>query len=203
MYNTGWLERNRPSLASAITSLAWVSDGIDDAELQAVQRLLDIEVLFGTDSAPALVDKPWIRDGVDESDISVISQLQDLAVHSRVDGELLVRLAFLDTQESVDASAVQLLAPMATNRPDLFRIAVNKPWVVDGLGEQEITVIETLERLAESTEKIAAQIISMAFLDTVEAADVATVDVLAALPPPHHLRQPDVPIHLMKFPHPQ
>ena len=62
LYNTGWLERNRPSLASAITSLAWVTDGIDDAELQAVQRLLDIEVLFGVDSYPALVNKSWVRE---------------------------------------------------------------------------------------------------------------------------------------------
>ena len=65
LYNTGWLERNRPALASAITSLTWVADGIDDTERQVVQGLVDIEVLFGTDSAPALVDKPWIRDGVD------------------------------------------------------------------------------------------------------------------------------------------
>ena len=185
MYNTGWLERNRPALASAITSLTWVADGIDDTERQVVQGLVDIEVLFGTDSAPALVDKPWIRDGVDESDTSVISQLQDLAVHSRVDGELLVRLPFLDTQGPVDADVMKLLSRTAKNHPEIFQATVVKPWVMDGLDEHEFAVVEAIAGLAGTAEAAAALMVSLPFLDTAEASDVGTVNVLAALQSTH------------------
>ena len=146
---------------------------------------MDIEVLFGTDSAPALVDKPWIRDGVDESDTSVISQLQDLAVHSRVDGELLVRLPFLDTQGPVDADVMKLLSRTAKNHPEIFQATVVKPWVMDGLDEHEFAVVEAIAGLAGTAEAAAALMVSLPFLDTAEASDVGTVNVLAALQSTH------------------
>ena len=168
-------------MAAAITSLPWVADGIDDAEQQAVQGLVDIEASVGLDSYPALTNKPWVRDGVDELESSVILRLRELAVRNESDRQLLVRLAFLDTQGQVDAGAVELLAGIAADQPDLFRTAVGKPWVADGLGEHEVLVVEGLLRLTESSEDAALLILSLPFLETVEDVDVQTVGALGAL----------------------
>ncbi len=179
--NGRWLEQNRPTLASAITSLVWVADGIDDAEQQAVQGLVDIEASVGLDSYPALTDKPWVRDGVDELESSVILRIRELVVRNESDGQLLVGLAFLDTHGQVDAGAVELLAGIAADQPDLFRTTVDKPWVADGLGEHEILVVEGLLALTESSEEAALLILSMPFLETVEDVDVPQVGALGAL----------------------
>ena len=120
-----------------------------------------------------------------ESDTSVISQLQDLAVHSRVDGELLVRLPFLDTQGPVDADVMKLLSRTAKNHPEIFQATVVKPWVMDGLDEHEFAVVEAIAGLAGTAEAAAALMVSLPFLDTAEASDVGTVNVLAALQSTH------------------
>ncbi len=146
---------------------------------------MNIEVLLGTDSAPALFNKPWIADGVDELEASVIQTLRELAALSEADGELLVRLPFLHTQGPVYAGTVEILSRMATDRPDLFRAVVDKPWVTDGLNEDENSVVQELQTLAHSSEEQALLLLSLPFLTTVEDTDIPTIDVLAALAPVH------------------
>ncbi len=74
-----WLEENKPALAEAIRSLPWVGDGIGDAERQAVQELVNIEALIGSESTPTIVNKPWVEDGLDEPETALVQELHRLS----------------------------------------------------------------------------------------------------------------------------
>ena len=183
--DTTWLEQNKPTVASAVTSLTWVADGIDDTERQVVQGLVDIEVLYGMKSTPALANREWVKNGVDELEGSVIVRLRDLVNYAKSDGERLLRLPFLDSIEPADADTVDVLATLAAGRPELSRVVLLKPWVEDGLAEREVLVIEGLQKLTDSSEEAALLLLSLPFLRTVEDADAGTVDVLAELASGH------------------
>ena len=148
MPDTDWLEQNRPALASAITSLAWVADGIDDAERPAVQELVDIEVLFGTDSAPALVNKPWVSDGLDEHAFTVVETLARLTESAEEAAKQILAMAFLETVEAVDADAVVALVGLTIHESELFNAVVERPWLDDGLDEAEALLLQKLEAIA-------------------------------------------------------
>ena len=136
-------------MASAITSLPWVADGIDEAERQVVQGLLDIEVLFGTDSAPALANKPWVVDGLNEHEFTVIETLTKLAESAEEAAKQILEMAFLATFEPSDADTVEVLAGLAGRDRTLFNAMVDRPWLDDGLDEAEKLLLQKLEAIAE------------------------------------------------------
>ena len=181
--NALWLEQNRPALAAAITSLPWVADGIEDAERQAVQELVDTEVVHGEDSAPALVNRPWVMDGLDELETRVIAQVRLLTASGEAEGRRVVRMPFLQTIELVDADALAILAALGEKgRPrSLFHAVLERPWTEDGFNEHEVELLRILEDISNSAEEVAVLIVAMPFLETVEPADIDTVYVLAGL----------------------
>ena len=124
-----------------MTSLPWVADGIQGAEHQALQALVTIETLYGTEQAPALVDKPWIADGVDELESSVMAQLGALAAYDEAHGERILRMPFLNTIEPPDAETLGVLIGWAARQPDLFQAVLHKPLLEDGLDEREVQLL--------------------------------------------------------------
>ena len=142
---------------------------------------MDIEVLYGKESTPALASRPWVRDGVDELEVSVILSLRNLISYAESDGEALLRLPFLDAIEQADADTLDVLGVLAAGLPRLFHGVLEKPWLEDGLSEREVEVVEELQKLTGSSEEAALLILSLPFLDAVEDADAATVGVLGDL----------------------
>ena len=63
--NGSWLEQEDPQLASAITNLDWVQDGLDNRESEVVQDLLYIAVTSRSVVA-SLVSLSWVQDGIDD-----------------------------------------------------------------------------------------------------------------------------------------
>ena len=164
-------------MASAITSLVWVADGIDDAERQAVQGLVDIEVLFGMDSAPAMVNKPWVANGLDEHELTVIETLARLAERAEESAKQILTMAFLATLEPSDADTVGMLAGLAGRDRTLFNAVVGRPWIEDGVDKGEAVLLEKLESLANT--KRAATLWITTFVDSTgpnSALDKALVD---------------------------
>ena len=138
-------------MASAITSLPWVADGIDDAERPHVQQLVDIEVLFGMDPAPVLVNKPWVVDGLNKHEFTVVETIAALTESDEEAAKQILQMAFLATLEPSDADTVQVLAGLAGQNRTLFNAVVDRPWLDDGLDEGETVLLEKLESLANVT----------------------------------------------------
>ena len=178
-----WLEENRPVLASAIMSLPWVADGIEETERQALRELVNVETLYGTDSAPALVDKPWITEGVDELGVSVMIQLRILATYDEVSAASIARMPFLDTLETIDLDTLGALADLGrpVNWRGLFRAVVQKPWVGDGLSESEVAVLRHLRWIANGGEGTALRILGMPFLQARQLGDGPAAPTVIAL----------------------
>ena len=178
-----WLEENKPTLAAAISSLPWVADGIEGIERQALQAVVDLETLYGTESAPALADKPWITDGVDELGVSVMVQLRILSTYDEVSAESIVRMPFLDTLEPADDDTLRELGDLGRplNWRGLLRAVVQKPWVEDGLSQSEAQVTDRLRRIARWDKDIALRIVDAPFLRAIEPSDLAAVDALWGL----------------------
>ena len=176
------LEENRPVLASAIMSLPWVADGIEENERQALRELVNVETLYGTESAPALVDKPWIADGFDDLGVSAMVQLRTLATYDEVSAESIVRMPFLDTLERIDVDTLGALDNLGrpAQRRWLFRAVVGEPWVEDGLDESEIVFVQRLELLANSGEALAPAVMAKPWIeDGLDEAEARVLELLA------------------------
>ena len=120
--------------------------------------MVNVETLYGTESAPALVDKPWITEGVGfELGVSVMIQLRILATYDEVSAASIARMPFLDTLETIDVDTLGALADLGrpVNWRGLLRALVGEPWVEDGLDESEIAFVQRLKLLANTGEALA------------------------------------------------
>ena len=144
-----WLEENRPTLASAITSLPWVADGIEGIERQALRALVDIETLYGAEADPALVNKDWLADGVDQREVLVLMWLYDFVSYGEAEAGKLVRMPFLDSLEEVATDTLEALDGLGkpVNWRWLYRAVLAESWVEDGLDQSEIEFVHILQGL--------------------------------------------------------
>ena len=179
--NTSWLEQNRPEIASEITSLPWVADGIEDNELQATQAMINIGIAYDSAATIELMNRSWVRDGLNESELSAITQLQVIGVAEPNVGARILRLPFLDSIEAADVHTLSFLVRLTNTNVKLFQNLQEKQWVEDGLQEYEEEVLVTIRRLMPDFEEEALLILEMPFLDTVSEQDPISVAALAKL----------------------
>ena len=167
-------------MASAITALPWVADGIDEAEQESVQELLYL-VTFYEATFGALVDKPWVADGFDESEATVVQNLRWAARQDEAASLRIVGMPFLETVEPADAAAMEVLADLTAYGSGILSAVVTMPWVEGGLDESEREVVRNLGWIADKDEAVALRIVGMPFLETVEPADAAAMRSLQRL----------------------
>ena len=141
--NAGWLERNRPALASAITAFPWVADGIDEAEQEAVQELVHLatfyEMTFGV-----LMDKPWVADGLDDFERKVVQRLGWIADEEESAAVEIARMPFLDVLEPADDAAVESLWLLAyLKQPDFKRVMAH-PTMSGGITDHWAKIVAVL-----------------------------------------------------------
>lgn len=179
--NVSELERNRPELALAATSLPWIEDGIDETERVAVQELIDIAVLYEKDSTLDLINKPWIEDGIDHLEVQVIRQIRVFGERQKDGGALIIRMPFLATIGGDDIETLSILIGLADWNENLLRAVLEKRWVEDGLQGHEVAMLSVIGELSDGGGKEALLIINMPFLDTVGEVSLDTVAVLAEL----------------------
>ena len=144
---------------------------------------MNVETLYGTESAPALVDKPWVTEGVDELGVSVMVQLRILATYDEVSAASIARMPFLDTLETIDVDTLGVLDDLGrpVNWRGLFRAVVQKPWVGDGLSESEVAVLRHLRWIANGGEGTALRILGMPFLQARQLGDGPAAPTVIAL----------------------
>jgi len=136
-------------LASAITSLPWVADGIEGIERQALQVLVDLETLYGADGDPALTSKDWLADGVDQREVLVLRWLYDFVSYGEAEAGKLVRMPFLDSLDKVATDTLEVLDALGkpVNRRWLYPAVLAETWVEDGLNQSEIAFVDVVQEL--------------------------------------------------------
>ncbi len=173
------LEQKGPDLASAVISLPWVKDGIDETERVAVQELINIAILFEKDSTIDLMNKLWIEDGIDDLEAQVIGKIRVFGEHR--EGELVIRMSFLDTIEGDDLETLSILTEFTDWSDNTLQAVLDARWVEDGLRGNEVEMLNILGELANGGGEEVMQIINMSFLDTMGDVPVDTVAVLVDL----------------------
>ena len=143
LLNSDWLERNRPALASAILSLSWIADGIDEVEQESAQELLHLATFYES-AFGALMEKAWVKDSLDEAETTVV---QDLYWAARGDEAAVLRIIempFLEDVEPADAVAVTSLRRLLRLRPQSFQTVMSHPTIVGGITDDWAKVVATL-----------------------------------------------------------
>ena len=159
-----------------VLSLSFL-DSVEPADAETLLELLAL-----ADSSPqlypTLLAKPWVGDGLDDPEKEVLITLRNMSVTDLESALQLADIPFLNDFEPTDALATSLLAGLAGSEEALYSALLGKLWVQDGLEDTEATVIETLEFVASRENGTELQLITLPFLDQIEASDIDTIHML-------------------------
>ena len=171
------LEREAPTLASAIEHLAWIQDGIGPAESQAIQNLLSIAVRRASDAA-TLVFLDWVQDGIDHREAQAIQLLDGSNHPSAV--PILIALPWVSDgiDDDTEVDALGLLSGIVTRRFHLASAILSLPWVRDGLTQQESAAVNRLDAIDDMT--VATSVLALSWVRDGIGAD-AEVDAIGML----------------------
>ena len=164
-------------MASAIRSLPWVADEINEHEQEVVQRLVHFATFFDL-AFGSLMDKSWVHDSLNESESAAVEDLYWIA-----DDDPAIALRILDMPWVIDE--VDDLEAGAINWVNNFKDAnvalsvVALGWVQDGIGEIEVKTIEELSYITYDNVGVASSVVALDWVqDGIEAAEVEAIDWL-------------------------
>ena len=132
------MSRAYPAIYSQIQLLAWVRDGLTDAERGTIDQLLYIGA---TDIAnlEAVLGLPWLRDAITETEHEAIRWLQALGYRDAKVAALVITMPFLASLESDDVLVIHAMHNLAYN--GLLPGLVDHPTYLDGITDDETTLI--------------------------------------------------------------
>ena len=178
--NGDWLEQEDPRLASAIRDMAWMRDGIDATESEALQALLYIAVTSRSVVA-TVASMGWVRDGVSADEAEAIDWINNIGgaevmtavvalpwVQDGIDGVLEIRmieeLSYIDYEDTGLAMSV-----------------VSLDWVQDGIDDVEAEAIAWIGNTGDV--EVASAIVALAWVqDGIEGGlEVAAIEELSYL----------------------
>ena len=143
------MERNAPRSAERIRTLPWVSDGVDGAERDSAEKLVET-ARWWPDTFNALLEKPWVYDNITRDEATVIEHAywitrayQDESTKLRVSAAVvsLLDMPFLKNVAFADAPAVRALGGVVRDDLETFLDIMAHPKVKDGITDQEAKVI--------------------------------------------------------------
>ena len=149
------LELQKPDAASALNDLAWLRDGIDPSEQDAVLSLANA-VVTSDAIFRALLSKSWVQDGLTPEEEEVVGRLSTMA-STPVDGTgrtdeatplRILDMPFLQEITSLDAAAVSALTTvMFSSEKDALQRVLSHPELRGGITD-EWTNLVTVTSLA-------------------------------------------------------
>ena len=150
--NAVWLQQNHPALASAITGLPWVADGIDGAERDGVQGLVNLATFYRPVFG-AVIDRPWVADGLNESETDVVQDLRWVAYGDEAAALRLLDMPFLESIGPADADAVDSLRLLAYWNRDFQRV-LSHPTLSGGITDFWAQVVAVLNDVSVTNPRL-------------------------------------------------
>ena len=178
-YENGlWLRQGHPRLASSITELEWVRDGVNDTESKAIQDLLYIAVV-SLPVASSIVALAWVQDGIDDVEAAAIdwmNNIGDAGVASSV-----VSLSWvLDGVDDLEVEAIQQLSYVAYSSARVASSIVAFGWVQDGIDDVEAAAIDWMNNIGDAG--VASSVVSLSWvLDGVDDLEVEVIQEMSHL----------------------
>ena len=132
------LELQKPDAAGALNDLAWLRDGIDPSEQDAVLSLVNA-VVKSDAIFRALLAKSWVQDGLTPDERDVIGRLSTM-VSTSVDGKTdeatplrILDMPFMEEITSLDAAALTSLSLMFSDDQGTLQQVLAHPELRGGI----------------------------------------------------------------------
>ena len=146
------LELQKPDAAGALNDLAWLRDGIDPSEQDAVLSLVNA-VVKSDAIFRALLAKSWVQDGLTPDERDVIGRLSTM-VSTSVDGKTdeatplrILDMPFMEEITSLDAAALTSLSLMFSDDQGTLQQVLAHPELRGGITD-DLTDLVAVASLA-------------------------------------------------------
>ena len=163
---------SRP-VASAIVSLDWVQDGVDDVEAGAIDWMNN----FGdAEVASAVVSLGWLQDGIDDVEVKTIEELSYIANKDTEIGLSVVMFEWVqDGIEEVESEAIDWMNNFGD--AEVASAVVSLGWLQDGIDDVEVKTIEELSYIANKDTGVGLSVVALDWVqDGVEGVEADAID---------------------------
>ena len=159
---------------SNIVQMAWVQDGVDSQEAEAIKWVDNSE---DADVALSVTELAWMQDGIEELEAKTIEELSYIAHNDSTVAASVIALSWVqDGIEDLEFETIVDLRYYYYDDSDVVATVVALAWVQDGIEDLENAAVELLNRFPEGD--AALRIVVMPFLETLEPPDVSALESL-------------------------
>ena len=174
------LKMRNNGLYDVVANLSWVADGVNEVENGPAMLLIKMS-LDEPDTAIRFIEMPWFNDDLTEEEAWVFLRLRHIDSFATDASAQTSRLTWVvDGVNDFEFWAIISLSYIFDESPNAANTLISKPWFKDGITENEADVIGLLGALSYTTGS-ASMFISMPFMESVEEADVLSLDALYRL----------------------
>ena len=154
-----WLDVNQPALATELKNLAWVADGVDEAEREAAELLI-AAARRHPQVFTALLTKQWVGDGITDAETDAIYGFSRTPMFSEGLIEGMLEISWVqDDITAEEGKAIGYLYRAIRWAPGISDELLAYPWVGDGVTSDETTALRYLYQAGRYVDELADRLV--------------------------------------------
>ena len=154
-----WLDANQPALATELKNLAWVADGVDDAEREAAELLI-AAARRHPQVFTALLTKQWVGDGITEAETDAIYGFSRTPMFSEGLIEGMLEISWVqDEITAEEGKVIGYLYRAIRWAPGISDQLLAYPWVQDDITSYETTALGYLYQAGRHVDELADRLV--------------------------------------------
>ena len=154
-----WLDANRPALAAELKNLAWVANGVDEAEREAAELLI-AAARRHPQVFTALLTKQWVGDGITDAETDAIYGFSRTPMFSEGLIEGMLEISWVqDDITAEEGKAIGYLYRAIRWAPGISDELLAYPWVGDGVTSDETTALGYLYQAGRHVDELADRLV--------------------------------------------
>ena len=170
-----WLDANRPALAAELKDLAWVANGVDEAEREAAELLI-AAARRHPQVFTALLTKQWVGDGITDAETDAIYGFSRTPMFSEGLIEGMLEISWVQDDITVEeGKAIGYLYRAIRWAPGISDELLAYPWVQDDITADETTALRYLYRAGRYVDELADRLVVKPWVQDDITADEAAV----------------------------
>ena len=170
-----WLDANQPALAAELRNLAWVADGVDEAEREAAELLI-AAARRHPQVFTALLTKQWVGDGITDAETDAIYGFSRTPMFSEGLIEGMLEISWVqDDITAEEGKAIGYLYRAIRWAPGISDELLAYPWVQDDITADETTALRYLYRAGRYVDELADRLVVKPWVQDDITADEAAV----------------------------
>ena len=170
-----WLDANRPALAAELKNLAWVDNGVDEAEREAAELLI-AAARRHPQVFTALLTKQWVGDGITDAETDAIYGFSRTPMFSEGLIEGMLEISWVqDEITAEEGKAIGYLYRAIRWAPGISDELLAYPWVQDDITSDETTALGYLYQAGRYVDELADRLVVKPWVQDDITADEAAV----------------------------